>query len=119
MDGVGRRRGSRPLKERPGILGTRAHRDHHGNCGRISARGENGSRHGSAGFRLEVELLEGGGVLGGRPVGLGRVHGRSGATGSEETRRARNRGARRGEEDDPDVWVHAVGEGRRGAGDAG
>ena len=38
-------------------------------------------------------------------MGLERTHGRSGATGSEETRRARNRGARRGEEDDPDVWV--------------
>ena len=39
LDGVGRRRGSRPLKESPGILGTRAHRDHRGNCGRISTRG--------------------------------------------------------------------------------
>ena len=52
-------------------------------------------------------------------MGLGRAHGRSGATGSEETRRARNRGARLGEGDDPDVWVRTVGEGRRGAADTG
>ena len=37
-----------------------------------------------------------------------RAHGRSGATGSEETRRAQNRGARPGEGGDPDVWVRAV-----------
>jgi len=58
--GVGRRRGSRPLKEGPEILEMRAHRGHRGDCARIRARGEIGIRRGSAGFRLGLEFLEGG-----------------------------------------------------------
>ena len=58
--GMGRRRGSRPLKKGPEILDTRARRGHRGDCARIRARGEIGSRRGSAGFRLGVGFLEGG-----------------------------------------------------------
>ena len=58
--GVGRRRGSRPLKKGPEILEPRARRGHRGDCARIRARGEIGIRRGSAGFRLGVEFLEGG-----------------------------------------------------------
>jgi hypothetical protein len=87
---MGCRGGSRPLKKGPEILGTCAHRGHRGDCARIHARGEIGSQRGSAGFGLGVELLEGGGALDGRPVGLG--HARTGGAGP---RAARKRGERK------------------------
>ena len=77
------------------------------------AREESGSQRDSAGFRLRVELLEGGGALGGRPVDLAGV-GWSTGSGSRRCGEEQSRG-RHGGEDGAARWGRDVSEGKAGA----